>query len=155
MKKTTRGKPIELAYIAGFVDGEGCIGIYKRNYPNKPNWAPRYYTQVFIVNTDKNILKWIETFFVGTMHKKKKYNIKHRQGFVFYIRGNETPLFLKAILPYLKIKKEQAKLVLDFHQKIKKVKGAFGRQMLDEKEIKKREQFYQKSLKLNSCSRND
>ena len=59
MKKTTRGKPIELAYIAGFVDGEGCIGIYKRNYSNKPNWAPRYYTQVFIVNTDKNILKWV------------------------------------------------------------------------------------------------
>ena len=156
MNKTTRGKPIEKSYIAGLVDGEGCIGVYKRNY-YKENWSPRYSAYVAITNTNYAVLDWVQSLYGGSLSKKKRYYKIHKQGYVLQIRDSELKVFLKDILPYLRIKERQAKLVIKFWEHIKFFKGDYGRlaQKLTKEELKKRDKYYKQSLALNSRSRRD
>ena len=55
----TRGKlsKIDKAYLAGFVDGEGCIGFYIARGYKKPdgNYKYYHYIRAYIGNTDKEI----------------------------------------------------------------------------------------------------
>ena len=46
-------KKTEIAYIAGFWEGEGSAGIYRRG-------KGRYRLNVSIVNTNKSVLIWIK-----------------------------------------------------------------------------------------------
>lgn len=52
----------DLAYIAGFIDGEGCIGLSPRN-----KQRTRCYPYLRVANTDKKILERRKR----TMAKKK------------------------------------------------------------------------------------
>lgn len=49
--------PIDLAYLAGLMDGEGCIMITKSKISNKPV----YNCQVKITNTDVNLIEKIQS----------------------------------------------------------------------------------------------
>jgi len=98
----------DLAYIAGLVDGEGHICILSAN--NETSFT----TQLGISNTDREILDWIQGIFDGYIYDKQK--IKGRkQG--YQIRWNKQVRIkeiLTLLLPYLRIKKIQALMVLEF-----------------------------------------
>jgi hypothetical protein len=97
MKKT------DLAYLAGLVDGEGTIGI-----------SPQQNVRVAIAMTEEFLPKWIHMSFGGKiyLHKQRRVNWKRLTEWV--VNGEEANIFLTAILPYLRIKKPQAEIALDF-----------------------------------------
>ncbi len=122
---------IELAYIAGIVDGEGCIGIYHR-LDTKGNRS--YQLCVQVGNTDKALIEWLHKSFGAYMYEHKHYScekIKRKlPSFVWTIVGNQALSFLEIVHPYLRIKKEQAEIAIGFQ----KHRRRLFRKRLDEDE---------------------
>jgi len=121
-KLTTKLSKTERAYIAGFIDGEGNIGVslvYR-------DGLPAHGTPIIsISNTDRKVLEWIASKvnrarwikkFVH-VYKQPGRNPQHRDFYVLDIssRLRLEPL-LKAILPYLQIKKKRAQVLLEFYE---------------------------------------
>ena len=104
MKKT------DLAYVAGIIDGEGCIGIYKTKY--------RYYLTVAVHMTDEWMVTWLASLFSGSKntytHYRKRSNCKPE--WAWQIQGKRALVFLELILPYLKLKRPQAEIAINFQR---------------------------------------
>lgn len=101
----------EKAYLAGIIDGEGCITINRRAVKGR---APVYHLYVSIANTSPALKKWLDERFPERtyLHIIKRKNPKHREGWNWVLSGNrQVMVFLREIAPYLVIKREQAELV--------------------------------------------
>jgi len=99
----------EIAYIAGFFDGEGCVRIKKANQGGNS-----YYVIAHITNTNESILKSVENLFGGKTRTQERG--KNKDVYNWCITSSEAVDFLKTLLPFLKEKKEQAELALFFHE---------------------------------------
>jgi hypothetical protein len=101
---------LTLAYGAGLGDGEGSmvIGCSKR-----ANHLPNHWLQVGIVNTDKELVDWLLSTFGGHI---SHYSHRKRLCWAWRVMGNEAKRFLQSILPYLRIKKEQASIAIAFQE---------------------------------------
>lgn len=75
----------------------------------------RFHCRVTITNTDMRLLNWVKEkvpFFY--IHKLSLYSPKHKQGYVAVIgKRHEIYAFLRAISPYMVIKKERANKLVD------------------------------------------
>jgi hypothetical protein len=102
------------AYIAGIVDGEGHIGVqYKR--PKKHYWSPHYQPLVIVTNTWLPLLEWCQTRTgIGTISPRAKV-LGRKNAYAWYLRSDEQVTFLHVVLPYLIVKAEQARTLLEFH----------------------------------------
>ena len=99
----------EKAYLAGIVDGEGCITM---NRYIKRGAVPVYRLFVEIANTSPALKKWLDERFP----EKTYWRTGVRQGwkdiYRWSLSGNrQVMVFCREITPYLVIKKEQAELV--------------------------------------------
>lgn len=99
--------PTELAYLAGFFDGEGYVGI-STDYPKWAKGNSYLRLRVNITQKDKKILEMIKDIYGGTLHKGKDGVHK------WYVDGQKAISFLKDVLPFLILKKEQTKLAIEF-----------------------------------------
>ncbi len=101
--------PLDLAYLAGLVDGEGSIGVYK-NGPNRDRGS------LTICMTTPDVLRWVESTFGG--HLTGPYvdtRPNHSPTWTWRISA-QRPLerMLVALSPHLRVKHEAAKDVLAF-----------------------------------------
>ena len=95
-------KKTDLIYLAGFFDGEGCL-IYTKGRGIRCE----------LVNTDKNVMKWVYKTFGGKLKicpKDGTRKIVYRLGF----RHNELRILLPHLIQYLRVKKKSAKEVLKY-----------------------------------------
>ncbi len=99
------------AYLAGIIDGEGCITINRRRA--KPGHVPVYALQVCISNTSRALQKWLDERFPDkTYWRISHQNPKWRDCYHWTLSGNrQVMVFLREIAPYLVIKREQAELL--------------------------------------------
>jgi hypothetical protein len=97
------------SYLAGFIDGEGYISLKPNVVNNK-----KYFTPVIkISNTNQEIIQWIKDSFGGWIEKRvDKFNI-NKDSYCWTLTGKNLKPFLLKIFPYLRIKKEQCKIVLE------------------------------------------
>jgi len=101
----------EKAYIAGLVDGEGCICLHRNHFKDRKTTL--YCPRVSIVNTDRDIMDWlILTIGDGKVFSRKRGQWK--RGHDWYINGKKCGAFLTEILPYLRIKRLKAELVIQY-----------------------------------------
>lgn len=105
-------------YIAGIMDGEGSFGLHKhKNKRCKRGWY--YQSLVCMVNTDKKIMQWMSSI-INVNHKcvsRRKGKMKPTWSpcYVWYLgRIPEIIQFIEMILPFLKIKKKRAELLLEY-----------------------------------------
>lgn len=99
----------EKAYLAGLVDGEGSLGLYK----TKKSVLTRFN---LVTNTDTKLIKYVEDL-VGTEFtywaEKEKWN--RQRCCMIQIQHRELmQIILVALLPYLVSKRGKAELVLAF-----------------------------------------
>ena len=112
----------DLAYLAGFVDGEGTLTITSN--PNKkerknPSKSYRFIFQV--VNTDKEIIDWIASFLgVGFITRRDPRDDGQKNNKIRYILTagsfDNVAQICNVLLPYLKVKKPQAQLILEYYR---------------------------------------
>lgn len=101
----------ERAYLAGIIDGEGCLRFSK--FSNKGH--PCFHVSVEIANTSKLLLAWLDERMPGAAYHtpRKHKNPKWRDCYAWKVAGNRKALILlRELLPYLVIKKQQAELLL-------------------------------------------
>ena len=101
----------QLAYIAGYIDGEGCIRIEKNNA-----------LRVEIDNTYPAVLFKIRDFFGGTVRLKSSSKGKWRSVWNYNACGLTAKTLLEALLPFLEEKLLQAELVVEFSDTCRKTK---------------------------------
>ena len=90
----------DLAYLAGIVDGEGCISRLKRRRPRR--WT------VTVGSTSPELILWLAEF-GGTVHELKMNPLGKKQGWQWnVVSWRDVRYLLVAILPYMKIKREAA-----------------------------------------------
>jgi len=108
------------AYIAGLIDGEGCISI-------APKHKPGYYdVRLTISNTSKSLIEWAVTRIGGLFYadhwdysrsnepssNRHPETWKLRSSLIF--TSQKARAILHAVLPYLVIKRPQAELALSY-----------------------------------------
>jgi len=109
MKKDNRQNlTTKIAYIAGFIDGEGCIRIKRAN-----SGGNSYYVTLQVTNTDKSPLVLIQNIFGGKVYFQEKGT--NKIVWQYYSTCNEAIDTLRTLEGFLVCKKEQAKLAIYFH----------------------------------------
>lgn len=148
-------REIDLAYIAGLVDGEGCIRIKKSTYGiriRKDCQNPTYSEMIQIRMVNEPAIKFIQSRFGGNYYlEKRPYGNKPL--YCYQITCKLASNMIKQLLPYLKVKKEVAKIVLKL-RKSKENKDSFLRGCPTKQPMKKeivdfRESLYLETKKLN------
>ena len=107
-----------LAYAAGIMDGEGCIHIRRRKKYNC-FWPHIYDLQVVVSTTDGILADWFYERFGGHICKCKLRTTSNYPKYQWCIQANQATGFLRKVLPYLLLKKQQAELAIKFQDKKK------------------------------------
>ncbi len=100
------------AYAAGLMDAEGCFSIYKPT-PRDGKSTP-YQPRIVLSSVELPLIEWLVSTFGGffTKHTPKK----GKAWYQWNINGRSAaPQFLSYILPYLRIKKEEALVLQEFY----------------------------------------
>ena len=149
--KTKRG------WMAGFMDGEGLITIGKQIRRNRPSPAFRAYAGA--CNTNRRVLEIFPEYYGGKIYRVNEKRTDEMGGkwadqYQWYCPISSTKRFLLDILPYLRLKKKQAILVLEFIQNKKafargKRMGRGGSSPLTQEEIDFRERLRRRVRLLN------
>ena len=101
----------ELAYIAGLVDGEGYIGLASAHGVLAGDYCS---PQVMVGMTDEPIILWLHSKFPCNYRRKKPVKLEtHKPCHMLQWRCTTAIEFLAAILPYLRVKRRQAELVIE------------------------------------------
>jgi len=142
-------RKIDIRYLAGLIDGEGNIGVYKRS-------RKTYVTYQGILRIgmcDPVIIKYLHKVFGGEYHiygtKKKHHRPCH-----YWCTTNSRLLvsLLTRLLPFLIVKKAQALLVIRFVRRMQywQNKGGYFNCPVTKNERRIRDCFYKKTLVLNA-----
>ena len=109
---------VEAAYIAGILDGEGCIAIHKKAV-RKQHHNPTFLVHMDITNTSRDLLGWVRlTTGLGKILDKPRTKGWKACYKLFFIADEIKPL-LERVLPYMLVRRKQAELVLEFIGTIK------------------------------------
>lgn len=145
----------EKAYLAGIIDGEGCITINRTKTNNIDGYIkPFKYTVHLKVRTCDKILAPFchNKFKIGSLHICKAYKENHNKSYEWHCGSNNVSKVLEVLLPYLKVKKKQAKIALQFQ----KSKGnlTYSGKALSLKSYNYQEKCYFKMKGLNKRGKN-
>jgi hypothetical protein len=111
----------EKGYLAGIIDGEGCIRLARRLGKRGQHI---YLIQVVIANTSPKLHEWLESKIPGSGYVNKKthytdprpssHPAQWKPSYRWIVSGSRFAIvFLKEIAPYLIIKREQAELLIN------------------------------------------
>ncbi len=134
MNKPTQ---LDLAWAAGFIDGEGCIQISRRKHRK----TVEYKLEVSAVNTKLAPIIRLQSLFGGAAdtfnERAKAYKLRNR----WRVVDKQAEKCLPLLLPYFTCKCEQAQLGLEYRRALKR--------STDPEQIRFRELCYQKMRILN------
>lgn len=138
----------ERAYLAGFLDGDGCIHISCGNVTN--SHVPYHRLNVIFSQADKPFLdKWRDKAGMGRVYLVREVGAEDSKGIVtrktlysWCLTTREAETMLRWLLPYLDIKKEQAEIAL-LYRKTKGRQGGQGRRAAPSAVIELRECYRQ------------
>ena len=105
-------KTTDLAYVAGIVDGEGCIMLYL----NKSKKYTSYRIKVSVSNTQEWICQWLKLAFGGCVSCEYYKSPTRKPLWQWIVVSNKALDFLKLIHPYLRLKKPQAEIAIKFQE---------------------------------------
>ena len=108
---------MEKAYLAGLLDGEGCIMISKTKRKGNKNYE--FWLRVFVSNSHLQGLQEVQKCFGGLINEVKPDSKRFSQNRCWRVwwNGKSGETLLQLLLPYLVIKKEQAIVALEFARK--------------------------------------
>lgn len=106
--------PRSIAYLAGFIDGEGSIMLYRRGV--------RCFLRLAVASCDLFILEWIQeqTGVGANITKHTQETAKHRLAYAWTCNSEAAESVIRQLLPDLKIKRLQAELALAFMGELRK-----------------------------------
>ena len=142
-----------IIYLAGVTDSEGYIGIIK--HKRKERLTPAYEPRLQVGSTSKELLDlFISTFGGKLIPGRKKSTRGGKEFYHWTIYGVRMVRALQAMLPYLRVKREQAKLVIALQERIWKRSEMVGDSKgVSQAELEAREKLYQQIKGLTGRTR--
>ena len=136
---------VQLAYTAGILDGEGHLSITRETCKTCiRGW--RHRVLIVVANTNLKLINRLRDWYGGKISvSERPSTYRAKRCYYWKIQAvNEQKEFLKKIEPYLFLKREQAKTMMDFMERVK-ITGL----PLEEEEFQRREDLCKKIQKLN------
>ena len=113
-------KSHQLAWAAGFIDGDGFITIQNRSQKVNGKHYEGYYVRLGCCQASEVPLKELQRLFGGSIREKNsgpnKEGYNRKQQWTWCLSTKSACSALEQLYPYLIHKKECAKLALDFQQ---------------------------------------
>lgn len=141
---------IHAAYIAGFIDADGCVSI--RFNREKRSFG----AAIIVVQKELRLLEMFKEEFGGILNTTHQ-NKSNRTYYRWYIQGKALTKLINQILPYIVDKKEQCMIALEAtkHQEEcgrgRYRKGSIGTQPLSKQDLNLRENLWLRNKELNTC----
>lgn len=122
---------LDIRYAAGIIDGEGHVTIVKDSWDRKA-YNPKYMVLIKVGMCNEEIPRLLCNTFGGTYRprKRRQINPKWADAWNWELRGPRAYEALRRMQPYLRVKKEHAKLCVTLHERIvaaKQERRAFHR----------------------------
>lgn len=107
--------PMQASWLAGIVDGEGCISIWCEKRPGNRSGV-RYRAALEVYNTNRDLIDAVRVMADGfvTIKSVAKPIKGHKECWKVSWNRRAVPGMLKMLRPYLVAKREQADLVMAF-----------------------------------------
>ena len=105
-----------LAYAAVIIDGEGCICLSHQS-TKKNRLGYSIVLRVQVSNTSEWLCNWLQFQFGGSVGTLEEATTRHKKCYQWYIAARKAYAFLGEITPYLRIKRPQAELALEFQRR--------------------------------------
>lgn len=137
-RKASAKHKLSLTYLAGIIDGEGCLTIQR-------SMTARSHTfKIKISMTHKKVLETIKYNFGGHLWGPYKHNGRKKEKLVWEwcVYGKEAFELLKKVKKYLIVKREEAHVAFDFCRQVFYRERHFGPTQLTEEEITDRNIWY-------------
>jgi hypothetical protein len=107
---------IDIAYIAGLVDGEAYIGIKKDGSLTNGRVNLGYHERIQIRMVDEEAIKFIAKSLGGNYYKEKPSVANGRPLYCYQASDKIACAIITNLLPYLRIKKRVANKVLELRK---------------------------------------
>jgi hypothetical protein len=107
--------PVDLAYAAGFFDGEGNISIL-RVRARRAGGRDFYKVLAVTMNNDRAVLEALQSQFGGRLydHLIKNKPTHWRPTYQWHLWGDDLEAFIQSVRPYLRVKGALADNALEF-----------------------------------------
>jgi hypothetical protein len=132
--------PLELAYAAGIIDGEGCIGIHPRRDRRT------FTTGIAVQMCEPDAILFLHQCFGGYLGLNKTFHRdrpQHRPQHVWSVANQQACSACRALAPYLRVKRQQALNVIELQEIHAKITEATRLQRKDRKVAEARKSKYQ------------
>ncbi len=134
---------INISYLAGIIDGEGCIGIEHLS-PRKNRIKDYYVCRLTVINTSKKLMDRLVKTFKGQYDVRKKIEGR-KLCYRWHVFGTDLEDAINKLLPYLFLKDKQAELLLEYRKTVSKT----SRNITDDT-LAKRKSYWLKCKELNT-----
>ena len=105
-----------LEYLAGIIDGEGTIGVYKLAQGRRFD----YFQQISVGNTEVLLIYWLVDNFGGRIPKIRKGKGNRKDSYVWALYGSNSYKLIKKVMSHLLLKQEQADNAMELWEKVSK-----------------------------------
>ncbi len=107
-----------IAYLAGLIDGEGHIAIFRRK-PMPPYISSRYSLRLEICMCSLKTIQWIQEHFNGTIYKKRRTRTidtgkLRKQSYAISWPGRKASDLLQKVKPFLITKSLEADIAIKY-----------------------------------------
>ena len=152
----TQTEPVLYAYLAGVFDGEGCIQVERSHRQVEPGRHQRRIVYIYTLSVAMTNLPVLEIFkktFGGSIYKRT-FSPPENKSSIYRWRVTSRPQtqrVLKALVPYMVVKKKQAQFMLDVIDAWKSFKGGSRKiHRISDEEMLRREESYVIMRKFNA-----
>jgi hypothetical protein len=137
----------KLCYLAGIIDGDGCISIGKNIMQGRPH--PIYNLVLLITSTNKDLIDFLYGNYGGIITGQPSRG-NSKPYFILQLLSNNAIRILLAVKDKLIVRKQQAELALKFPMRTRESMGRFSQEERNE-----RENIYLQLRKLNKKGTNE
>lgn len=135
----------KIIWTAGFIDGEGSITIKRYTRNGRIVYQPYVSCCQANPNGGDKAIQFLQDTFGGSISRYSQKGQRNATSLWVVVSQNALE-FVKKVYPYLTIKKERAKILMDYYKDIQKGKGY---NKLSDEELDKREKYWLKMRVLN------
>jgi hypothetical protein len=124
---------LDIAWAAGFIDGEGCFSIYRRRRRDRPT----YLVGVSVSQVKREPLDRLQSLFGGKTYVHKSYRPNQISCCSWRVHSYATLALCRLLDPHLSVKWEQSQLLQQFYAI--PPSHHWGRQGLPPEEVQRRD----------------
>lgn len=144
----------DLIWLAGLTDGEGHLGIYWKKRKGKQEGQYCLIPTFKIRITDKRAVESIDRIYSGNIYFLEMESDKHKNQWNYELHSREDVLALvSGIKSYLRLKREQADLLIEFCKNRKSYTEYTDRELEIYKELKKLNRTGKEALELEKINK--